>query len=71
MIFLVGSAPRDADVMPRNITSLSDEADSPRTEEGMASGVVEPSAGGSDGHSLMEQHVLGNTASAPQSRVRR
>ncbi|KAL6003901.1 hypothetical protein ACLOJK_004447 [Asimina triloba] len=49
----------------RGVAPTSDLA----AELGM--GEVEPSAGGSDDHSSVEQHVPSNPASAPRSRVRR
>ncbi|KAL5994276.1 hypothetical protein ACLOJK_035148, partial [Asimina triloba] len=64
------SAPRNVNVVSRNITSLSGEAESPHLEEGAATGVAELGAGGSDGHSSMGQHVLSNAASALRSKVR-
>ncbi|KAL5993979.1 hypothetical protein ACLOJK_038336 [Asimina triloba] len=52
------STPRDVGVVTRNTTSLSGEAKSPCPKEGAAARVAEPGASGSDGHSLVGQHVL-------------
>ncbi|KAL5979024.1 hypothetical protein ACLOJK_018921 [Asimina triloba] len=43
---LAGSAPRDADVVPRNTTSLSGEAESPHVEGGVVARVAKPGEGG-------------------------
>ncbi|KAL5980535.1 hypothetical protein ACLOJK_028443 [Asimina triloba] len=71
-------SPPSVDVVPRNTTLFSGEAESPHPDGGVVAGVAEPGAGvaepdigGSDGHSFVGQHVPSNAASAPRSRVRR